>query len=143
MDLQAQIQQYLQGLPEPKRSALNALHSYMLQAFPELKLWFLDGLNDKGVRVTHPNIGYGTHLIPYANGSHRPFYQIGFSATSKGISVYFMGISDKDYLQKTYGPHIGKAKITGYCISFATLQHIHIEVLQQAISTAIQQGAIK
>jgi hypothetical protein len=55
------------------------------------------------------------------------------SANTSGISVYILGIEDKQYLAKTYGQKLGKASVSGYCIKFKTLKDISIEILEAAI----------
>lgn len=133
MNVQAQIKAYISSQPEPKRSDMEALHRIVLQIMPACKLWFLDGKDDKGKIVSNPNIGYGSYIIHYADGTTKEFYQIGLSANTTGISVYIMGIADKTYLAKTYGNKIGKASVTGYCIKFKSLKDINIDILETAI----------
>ena len=101
MNIQKQIDEYIASQPEPKRSDMQALHKSILQISPECKLWFLDGKDDKGKIVSNPNIGYGSHIMKYADGTTREFYQIGLSANKTGISVYILGIEDKKYLSET------------------------------------------
>lgn len=133
MNLQEQINEYISGQAEPKRSDLQALHQIIQQLMPGCKLWFLDGKNDEGKVVSNPNIGYGFQNIKYANGETRDFYQIGLSANTTGISVYILGLEDKTYLAKTYGDKLGKASVSGYCIKFKTLSAINSTVLEAAI----------
>ena len=139
MDIQEQIKEYIATQPEPKRSDMQALHRIILDIMPACKLWFLDGKDDKGKIVSNPNIGYGLQTIRYADGKMREFYQIGISANTTGISVYIMGMKDKDYLATTYGKELGKASVTGYCIRFKKLKDIRIDILEAAISYGIEQ----
>ena len=133
MNTQEQIQRYITGQPEPKRSDMQALHGKFLQVMPACKLWFLDGKDNEGKTVSNPNIGYGLQAMKYADGTTREFYQIGLSANKTGISVYILGIEDKKYLAQTFGKELGKASVTGYCISFKTLKDINADVLEAAI----------
>ncbi|HEV7644030.1 MAG TPA: DUF1801 domain-containing protein [Pyrinomonadaceae bacterium] len=133
MNVEEQIQKYIDSRPEPKRSEMQELHSRLLQVMPACKLWFLDGKNDEGKTVSNPNIGYGAYTMKYTDGTTREFYQIGLSANKTGISVYIMGIEDKKYLSQAYGKELGKASVTGYCIRFKTLKDINIEILEAAI----------
>jgi hypothetical protein len=136
-DVQEQIEQYMMSQPEPKRSDLQALHRTILELMPACKLWFLDGKNSENKTVTNPNIGYGLQTIKRADGNNTPFYQIGLSATTSGISVYILGIPDKNHLAQTYGEKLGKASVTGYCIKFKALKNINIEVLEAAIQDGV------
>jgi len=139
MSIQEQIEKYIDDQPEPKRADMDALHQRILRTLPRCRLWFLDGKDDKGKIVSNPNIGYGLQTIQYADGKTKEFYQIGISANTTGISVYIMGIKDKDYLPNTYGKTIGKASVTGYCIKFKKLKDIHIDILEAAIRDGVEQ----
>ena len=133
MNIQEQIEKYIDSQPEPKRRDMQTLHDTILQIIPEGKLWFLDGKNSEGKTVSNPSIGYGSYTIKYADGTTKDFYQIGLSANSTGISVYILGIEDKKYLAETYGSKIGKASVGGYCIKFKTLKDVNVDVLEAAI----------
>ena len=133
MNVQGQIKEYIDGLPEPKRSDMQELHRIILELMPACRLWFLDGKNSENKTVSNPNIGYGLHTIKYADGTTRDFFQVGISANTTGISVYIMGIKDKTYLAQTFGKELGKASVTGYCIKFKNLKDINIDILEAAI----------
>jgi hypothetical protein len=138
MNIQEQIGKYISGQPEPKRGDMQALHHLILQIMPACKLWFLDGKNSENKTVSNPNIGYGSHTIKYADGKNRQFYQIGISANKTGISVYILGIKDKEYLIQTYGKSIGKAGVSGYCIKFKTLKEVNVNILEAAIRYGVE-----
>ena len=133
MNVQEQINEYIDSQPEPKRSDMQELHARLRQVMPACKLWFLDGKNSEGKIVSNPNIGYGSRDHKYADGTISEFYQIGLSANKNGISIYILGIEDKKYLSMTYAKDLGKATVTGYCIRFKTLKDINTDVLEAAI----------
>lgn len=139
MNTATQINAYLESHPEPKRSEMATLHKTILKIAPNKKLWFLDGKDETGKTVSNPNIGYGQLNLKYANGKTRPFYQVGLSANSTGISIYIMGIEDKNLLKTTFAANIGKASITGYCIKFKTLKDINSEVLEALIRFGFEE----
>ncbi|MBI1282229.1 MAG: DUF1801 domain-containing protein [Anaerolineaceae bacterium] len=136
-NIQQQIEAYIASQPEPKRSDMQTLHRAIQEAMPACKLWFLDGKNSEGKIVTNPNIGYGLQTTTYADGTSREFYQIGLSANTTGLSVYILGLKDKQHLAQTYGEKLGKANVTGYCIKFKALKNINVDVLL----TAVRDGA--
>jgi len=138
MNVKEEIKKYIISQPEPKRSDMQELHKLILQTMPTCKLWFLDGKDGKGKTVSNPNVGYGSYTIKYADGTTREFYQIGLSANTTGISVYVMGIKDKQYLAQTYGKKLGKASVTGYCIKFKTIKDINVDILQAAIRDGVK-----
>jgi hypothetical protein len=139
MNVGKQIKEYIASQPEPKRGEMQQLHAVILAMMPACKLWFLDGKDEKGKTVSNPNIGYGSQTMKYADGKTKEFYQIGISANTTGISVYIMGVSDKKYLAETFGPELGKASVTGYCIKFKKLTDIKIDVLKAAMQYGIEQ----
>lgn len=133
MSVRQQIDEYIASQPASKRADMQALHDLILSLKPNRKLWFLDGKNEMGKVVSNPNIGYGSLSMKYKDGSTREFYQIGLSANASGISLYIMGIEDKDLLRERFGKTLGKASVTGYCIRFRTLKDINVDVLGSAI----------
>jgi hypothetical protein len=133
MTIEEQIENYIAAQPEPKRGEMQALHRLMLRVSPQCRLWFLHGRDESGKVVSNPNIGYGLQTIKYAGGKTRDFYQIGLSANTTGLSIYIIGIDDKKYLAETYEEKLGKAKVTGYCIKFRTLNDINTNILEEII----------
>jgi len=133
MSVKADIRAHIASHEEPKRSEMQRLHDLFLAIKPGCKLWFLDGKDASGKVVSNPDIGYGSREHKFAGGKVSEFYQVGLSSNKSGISIYILGIEDKKYLAETYGKDIGKAKVTGYCISFRKLDDINIDVLENAI----------
>lgn len=130
MNVNSQIVDYISNQTEQKKLDLTILHEIILRINPLSQLWFLDGKNSEGKIISNPNIGYGNCTLKYTNGSQKDFYRIGISANTSGISIYVFGIEDKEYLNNLIGKTLGKAKITGYCIKFKTLNEVSLEVLE-------------
>ncbi len=139
MKIQEQIKHYIDSQSDLKRTKIVTIQNLIIKSFPKIKLWFLDGKDEKGKIVSNPNIGFGLLTIKNATGKAKEFYQIGISANTTGISVYIMGIQDKKYLPDAYGKTIGKATVTGYCIKFKTLKDINMDILETAILDGIKQ----
>jgi hypothetical protein len=137
MTTEAQIEAYIGGQPAPKSDDMRRLHRLILGISPGCRTWFLDGRDDTGKIVTNPNIGYGSRTISYANGTSREFYRVGISANTAGISIYIIGIEDKEYLKNSYGDRIGKASITGYCVKFRSLKDVDIGVIEDMCRSAL------
>ena len=139
MNITDAINRYILSLPASRQQDLQTLHQRMLSRFPGCRLWYLDGRDEQGKVVSNPNIGYGELHLTYANGTTKPFYRVGISANTTGISVYIMGLSDKQYLKETYGRLIGKAGISGYCIKFRSLKDVEINALLQAMTAGMER----
>jgi len=140
MNVREQIDRYISDQSPAKSGELRDLHRRILEISPDAELWFLDGRNDDGKVVSNPNIGYGSETLSYASGDSRAFYKIGLSANTSGLSVYVMGLKDKKYLSETYGSRLGKAKVTGYCISFKSVKDVDVAVLEELVADAIGPG---
>lgn len=95
-----QIKAYIASQPEAKQSDMETLHQTILQIEPNCKLWFLDGKNSEGKIVSNPNIGYGEQIMQTADGKSRPFYKVGLSANTTGISIYIMELKIKPISSK-------------------------------------------
>jgi Domain of unknown function (DU1801) len=143
MNVNSQIAHYITSQSDQKQKDLTTLHELILRLAPNSKLWFLDGKNSEGKIVSNPNIGYGNCTLSYANGSTKEFYCIGISANTSGISIYLFGIEDNDFLKNLIGKSIGKAKITGYCIKFKSLNDINIDALLLAVNSCFKMNHIK
>ena len=134
MNVENKILEYISSQKESKALELHQLHNEILGLAPNCKQWFLDGKDASGKVITNPNIGYATQTLKYTDGSSREFYRIGISGNTTGISVYIMGIEDKNYLKEHFAETIGKATVTGYCIKFRSLKDIDLSVLKKAIA---------
>ena len=137
MIVQDQINQYLASLSETKAEEMKMLQGLILAVLPKAELWFDEGKNAAQKTVCNPTIGFGNQLLQYANGTTKPFFQIGLSPNQAGISIYIIGLKDKHFLTQTFAETIGKAKLSGYCIKFSTLQHIQLNVLESALRQSI------
>jgi len=139
MNISGQIRNYIEGLEPIKKLEINTLHDLILQKMAHAQLWFLDGRDADGKIVTNPSIGYGNVNLTSAQDPNRDFYQVGISANAAGISVYIMGLKDKNYLPGNYGERLNKAKVSGYCIKFRKLSDIDLDVLLEAIQDGVEQ----
>lgn len=143
MNVNSQIAHYITSQSDQKQKDLTTLHELIIRLAPDSKLWFLDGKNSDGKIVSNPNIGYGNCTLNYVNGSTIEFYSIGISANTSGISIYFFGIEDNYFLINLIGKTIGKAKITGYCIKFKSLNDINIDSIKLAFSKCFEKNQVK
>jgi|SRR5690606_36703978 hypothetical protein len=138
MQTTEEINQYISGLSGSRRADMHTLHQHMLNNFPDSKLWYFDGKDESGKIVSNPQIGYGSFIHKTADGKSKEMFRVGISANTSGVSVYIMGLDDKQYLPNTYAPTMGKAQITGYCIKFRSLKDVYFDTLEAAIRDGIE-----
>jgi hypothetical protein len=116
---------------------LSVTLNWMHAEFPLLAQSFHDGKNEVGKQVTNPTYGFGCFEQTYANGEVKTHFQIGVAATSSGISIYLLGIRGKlDLPQLCLG--LGKAKVTGYCISFKKFAELDQQILHGVLTKALR-----
>lgn len=137
MDVREEIDGYIDRQPAARRQDLRELHRLALEVAPDARLWFLDGRNADGKVVSNPSFGYGQQTLNPTTASAREFYKLGFSANTSGVSIYVMGLADKTHLARTYGAGLGKAKVTGYCITFKSLGDVDQAVLRQLVADTL------
>jgi len=131
--VEKQIDEHFDQLEVTKSIELQQLHKLIVTTNPTCKLWFDNGINDEGKVVTNPTIGYGMQTLHYAKGETKEFFQIGICATTTGISIYLIGLKDKNMLKESFSPSIGKATITGYCVKYKRLSDLNSEILGKLI----------
>ena len=58
MNIPERVEAYLATQPEPKQTDLRRLHARVLAEFPECRLWFSDGTNERGKVVARRAMGW-------------------------------------------------------------------------------------
>lgn len=133
-----QVREFITSLSEPIQSQLLSLHLEFSKLDRSKKLWFDQGVDEKGKVTNNPTIGYGQQTLVYANGKTKPFFRVGLCPTASGISVYILGLKDKGFLSKSYSQRIGKAKVTSYVIKFKHVNEIDVDVLYEAVRFGLE-----
>lgn len=139
MSVHELILQHLESLSPNKQSEMPTLHQFILSSLPDAELTFHSGKDASGKTVSNPVIGYGSYKHQFANGKIDDMFKMGISANTTGISMYCMGLKDKNYLKYNYADSIGKASITGYCIKFKKLSDLNIDILEQLVKDIFKQ----
>lgn len=119
-----------------KMNELQHILNWMQSEFPHLERSFHDGKNEQGKQICNPTYGFGSYLQSYASKEGKNIFQIGIAQTKSGISIYLLGIRGKMDLPAVC-QNIGKAKVTGYCISFRKMEDIDQSILHLAINEAL------
>lgn len=139
MSTEEKISHHLTSLSSEKSIEFSRLYELIRSDLSGITVQYFDGKNEEGKVVTNPTIGFGKSRIHYAKGSFQDTFRIGICATSTGLSMYILGLEDKKFLQDFLGDRLGKAKITGYAISFKKMSEIDESVLRELIRTVTEQ----
>lgn len=120
-----------------KMNELIAILNWMQTQFPDLQATFHDGKDEKGKQITNPTHGFGAFEQTYANGEKKTHFQIGVAQTKSGISIYLLGIRGKMDLPAACSA-LGKAKVTGYCISYKKMTDLNLGVLKNVLLSTLK-----
>ena len=121
----ATVEEYLNGLSEPRRSEVAALHAFISKTFPHLKPSMQSGM-----------IGYGTYHYKYESGREGDAPVIGLSSRAQYISIYACEAS-------SHKAALPKANIGNSCIRIKRLSDIDLKALGKVLSEAAKRTAKK
>lgn len=111
--------EYIDELPEPRRTELRALHELVTTTVPELKPTMEFGMP-----------AYGKYHYTYKSGKHGDWMLIAFASNKNYISLYVTAAPvDGRELAEVYQPRLPKASIGRGCIRFKRLSDVDTEVL--------------
>jgi hypothetical protein len=127
------IESYFALLSPSKKEELRTLYHLILEEMRNPPISFFDGRNEEGKIIANPTIGFGETTLHYSNGKSRNTFRIGICATTSGISIHILGLKNKNFLRDHFANRLGKAKLTGYCISFKKLNELDLEELRSFI----------
>lgn len=118
--------EYIEGLAEPRRSDLRALHELVRSSVPELKPTMEFGMP-----------AYGKYHYRYKSGREGDWMLIAFASNKNYISLYVTAVTnDGKDLAEVYQPQLPKASIGRSCIRFNRLSDVDTEVLGTLFRTA-------
>lgn len=116
------VAEYLEGLPEPRRTQIRQLHELIRQEVPDLEPHV-----DRGM------IGYGRYHYRYASGREGDSWQIGLSSRKQYISLYTCAANAQGYLAEQYAPRLGKADVGRSCIRFRKPEDLDLAVVRDLL----------
>jgi len=114
--------EYLDGLPEPRRSELQHLHRLITRTAPKLK-----------PKMWGAMIGYGSYHYSYATGREGDWFVVGLSSRKDYISFYGCLTDGRQYIAEKHKKELPKADIGRSCIRFKKLADVDLRVLARII----------
>jgi hypothetical protein len=118
--------EYIDGLEEPRRSDLRALHELVRAAAPALEPTMEFGMP-----------GYGKYHYRYDSGREGDWMLVGFASNKNYISLYVTATTaDGGYLAESYQPRLPKASIGKSCVRFKRLSDVDTSALADLIKDA-------
>lgn len=118
-------QEYIDSLPEPRRSELQQLHAFIRETVPQLEPYMESGM-----------LGYGKRHYKYASGREGDWPLVSMASRKQYISVYVNASDGQQYLVERYKAQLPKASIGKSCIRFKHIADIDLAVLATILRTA-------
>ena len=118
--------EYIEKLPEPRRSEMKQFHRLITKTAPALKPKMWGGV-----------VGYGSFHYRYATGREGDWFVVGLSSRKGGISFYSCLTDGKRYIAEKHKKDLPKADIGRSCIRFKKLSDIDLRVLAGIIKENI------
>lgn len=109
--------EYIDGLPEPRKSELAALNK-LIQKATGLKPMMFWGI-----------IGYGKFHYKYASGREGDWCSVALASQKNYISLYACMTRDGRYIAEVYKPKLPKANIGKSCIRFKRLSDVDTKTI--------------
>lgn len=121
-------EQYIDAIPEPRKSAIQFLHEFIQKHAPKLKPYIQAGM-----------LGYGSYHYKYASGREGDWAIIGLASQKNYISMYLSCVSvDGGYIAQKYNKELGKVNVGKSCIRFKNLEDLNLKTLEKAIKEAVK-----
>jgi hypothetical protein len=97
--------EFLDGLPEPRRSEIARLDAVIRAAVPDLERIIQSGM-----------LGYGPYRYRYASGREGETCVIALASQKSYISLYVNSVEDDEYLPEKYADRFPQANIGRACM---------------------------
>ena len=118
---------YLNCLPEPRKSELRTLDATIRKAAPKL---------ERG--VVHGMVGYGPYHYKYPSGREGDWYLLSLSSRKSYITLGTMAADEHGYLAEQFAPKMGKATCGKSCINFKKLEDIDLKVVTELVKESLK-----
>jgi hypothetical protein len=126
-------EEYIDGLPEPRRGEISELHKLIRATVPGLAPTMEFGM-----------IGYGKYRYKYASGREGDWITIALASQKNYISVYVCSMDEtgKRYIAEKYKKELGKVSVGKSCIRFKKLADADLKVLKKVLQEARRSGGM-
>ena len=125
-------EEFLDGLPEPRRSEVVQLDAVIRAAVPELARIVLGGM-----------LGYGPYHDRYPTGREGDTCVISLASHKRYISLYVNAVTDGQYLPERYADRFPKASIGRSCIRIRHAADLDADDLTELLRQAAAAPAAK
>ena len=124
--------QYIEGLEEPRRTDIRALHELIVREAPKLEPHIASGM-----------LAYRRyHYKGKSKGTEGEWFHIGLASNKRYMSLYVMAADDNGYLAESYRDRLPKADIGRSCVRIKRLDDVDQGQLKELIRTGAKWNPI-
>ncbi|GEL17969.1 iron chaperone [Pseudonocardia asaccharolytica] len=126
---------YIEGLDEPRRGEIRALHELIRRVVPQLEPTMEFGMP-----------GYGTYHYRYASGREGDWALVAMASNKRYISLYVSATTeDGRYLAESCAERLPKASIGKSCIRVKRVADLDLDVVAELLTEAAARppGALR
>ena len=124
------VDEFLDGLAEPRRALVAAVDETIRGAAPEL-----------AVAVDGRFLGYGPFHYRYASGREGDTFAVSMMSGAQALSVYVLGADGDRYLAEANAERLGKVSVGKSCIRVKRIEHLDLDVLAELVRRSADQLA--
>lgn len=117
--------EYIEEIPEPRKSEIVKLDKLIKQTLPDLKPWFAFNM-----------LGYGEFHYKTKSGSEGEWPLIALASQKNYISLYVCAVKDGKYMGETNKDRLGKVSVGKSCIRFKKIEDVDLKVLGEILKEA-------
>lgn len=121
------VNEYIAMIPEPRKTEIKRLHSFIIKTIPKLKPHLLYGM-----------IGYGSFHYKSKSGREGDWSVVALASQKNYISVYVCGVKNGKYIAETHKKDFPKASIGKSCIRFKQVDDIDLKKLKFVITESVK-----
>jgi hypothetical protein len=119
-------EEYIDALPEPRRSDIRRLHELIRATVPQLE-----------PTMAFHILGYGTYHHRYASGREGEAALVSVANNKRYISLYVCAVRDGHYLAETFAPKLGTVSSGRSCIRFRRLEELDLDALRDLLRESV------
>ena len=121
--------EYIEALPEPRRTDVRRLHDLIRETVPDLE-----------PTMDFRMLGYGPFHYRYASGREGDTAILLVASNKQKVSLYVSAVDDRGYLAEVYAERLGKASCGKSCIRFSRLDDLDLDALRELLREAARVG---
>jgi hypothetical protein len=119
------VKEYLDQLPEDRRSIVKFFHSFIQEAAPSLKPHFAYNM-----------LGYGSFKYKNYKKDIIDWPTVSLASQKNYVSLYICAVDHGEYIAEKHKKDLGKVSVGKSCIRFKKIEDVNLSALKKVIQLA-------